>query len=199
MIYVAPAENVALSGSLQSWLTLSPWSQAEIQIGALTVSIITLFSSTFLKIRKLTILHKETCNITQGQRSGFYNRMYNVFIHICQRSNKVSYRKLSHKKNTYRSISYPVRKKKKKKKPFLVSLSSISFPENNLCSLTGSHKNRVSHSWIEDSGAALLVRLFSYFHTFLTTDGVQIWILAVLKWMDLRACAVLAAAHVSLP
>lgn len=88
-------------------------------------------------------------------------------------------------------ISSRPKKKRKKTKTFSVSLSSILFPENNLCSLTGSHKNRVSHSWIGDSGAALLVRLFSYFHTFLTTDGVQIWILAVLKWMYLRACAVL--------
>lgn len=114
-----------------------------------------------------------------------------MFILIC--NNRVSYRKLSlEKKNQNGPYLIPSEKKKKKKtKTFSVSLSSILFPENNLCSLTGSHKNRVSHSWIEDSGVALLVRLFSYFHTFLTTDGVQIWILAVLKWMYLRACAVL--------
>lgn len=27
------------------------------------------------EIGELTILHKDTCNITRGQRSGFYNRM----------------------------------------------------------------------------------------------------------------------------
>ena len=113
-----------------------------------------------------------------------------MFILICQRSSKVNYRKLSlEKKKKVQIGPYLIMSEKKKEKTFLVSLSSILFPENNLCSLTGSHKNRVSHSWIEDSGAALLVRLFSYFHTLLTTDGVRIWILAVLKWMFLRACA----------
>lgn len=69
-----------------------------------------------------TLLHKE------GQQNGYIKGSKNLFILICQRSNNVSYGNKS-----VRILSCP------EKKPFLVSLSTISFPENNLCSLTGSH------------------------------------------------------------